>query len=501
MESLCFTQFCNVCAWTCTLLEQEDESEAKKRNESKFVAFLRMLPRTILEQVIPQTLKIIATSVRKNRSHKGLLKAVEHLPQSSLQRLDFGALFSEVRLYGQVNQQCKVLLKSCLQRMANLAVLNLSSKCTDEMLMELAKHCRLLEEVNVPVSDITDRGLMALAGISISSEVSCERGEGCFNLAKLGVHNCINITAMGVGCVLRNLNKLQYLYYDKLVDAIETVVKIDGDYVMGKKKFSIAHLDQFSEYYDFDAHADIVNIMIQVCPELESLRFFISDEGCKHLSRIGNIKHLQLELSEDIGNGFRHLVKEYTGLVSIHLTFRKMSFTQMIDIADYCPNVEVLRLIGFGIDGTENLKPHRKNFQRLRNVDLRMVRGEDFLLDDYDDEEFDDAHNLNTVSPYLLEFILSYAHNIEEITVSAVARFMSQDFLSKLFQTNEMTSLQKLCLSVSPSTQLTTAVARHVIHGLPNLSVIALSRWNMTAREIRTLKSELKSQNLDVTII
>lgn len=519
LEELCLSQFCEWCANTCTLLEQQelaagfldnpddvrgvDESAnepRKKLHETKFVSFLRMLPRSVLESVIPLTLKIIAVAVRKNRSHKGLVKAVEFLPQRSLERLDFGALFTEVRLFGHVNQQCKVLLRSCLQRMSSLTVLNLSSKCTDDMLFELAKHCRHLEEMNVPVSDITDRGLMALAGISVNGTVSLENGDGCFNLVKLGVHNCINVSPMGVGCILRNLTKLQFLYYDKLVDAIETVAKIDGDYITGKKTFGIAHLDQFSEYYDFEAHTDIVNIMRTVCPKLESLRFFISDEGCKSLSQIRNIRHLQLEMSEDIGNGFRLLVREYTSLVSLHLTFRRMPFAQMIDVADYCPNVEVLRLIGFGVDESHNLKAHRSSFHKLKVVDVRMVRGDDYLFEDLEDDAMESNSN-DTVTPQLLHFLLDYSHNLEDVTISAVANFVNEDFLQSVLQSNPMPYVQRLCISVSPSTALTADVARNVINALPSLHTMALSRWNVTAREIRGLRDEFRGQNYDIVFV
>jgi hypothetical protein len=214
---------------------------------------------------------------------------------------------------------------------------------------------------------------------------------------------------------------------------------------------------------------------------------------------------LQLEMSEDIGNGFNLLAKEFTALTSLHLTFRRMPFTQMIDISEFCPNLQVLRLIGFGIDDSFNLKPNVRNFNALRVLDIRMVKGEDYLLDDMGDNEDimnneEEGNAVNTVSAQLLNFILHYSRNIEDVTISAVAGFMNESFLLGMLEINHMTNLQRLCISISPCDGLTASVARNVVHYLPNLHTIALSRWNMTTREIRNLRDEFKRQNLYINV-
>ena len=91
-------------------------------------------------------------------------------------------------------------------------------------------------------------------------------------LPRIVVSNCINITLTGVGCILRNLESVVSLSYDKLADVVETVAKIDPDFIQGRRSLKITHLDQFSEYYDFSAHGDMVQIILRVCPRLDSLR-------------------------------------------------------------------------------------------------------------------------------------------------------------------------------------------------------------------------------------
>ena len=109
LETLSLNQFCKICAITCTSLEEKADDSQQPSTldaEGKFKSFLILLPRQILEQVITKTLTIITSEVRKKRSHKGLIKAIECLPQKSVQKLDLASLYSEVRLYGHVNSRC-----------------------------------------------------------------------------------------------------------------------------------------------------------------------------------------------------------------------------------------------------------------------------------------------------------------------------------------------------------------------------------------------------------
>ena len=486
LEEICLESFSSICACACTRLENENVIQ----NESKFIHLITRLPGTLLEVVVPSVIKIIAAAVRKNRSKKGLLKALECLPQKSLKRLDIGALFSEVRLYGQVNTQCKVLLKTCLQRLPMLTHLNLESKCNNEMLYELAKHCPSLEDLHVPQSDITDRGLLALCGISVGE--SLLPNEGCFKLARISVLNCMNITMTGVASLLRNLPSLINLSYDKVADAIEIVAKMDGDFLGGRRVLNITHLDQFSDYYEFDTHPEIFAILLKICPRLESLKFYISDEGCVALSRIPNVRHLQLEI-DDVGRGFGILINQFSSLQTLQLTFRSMSYLTLKAIADNCPLLSVLRLIGFQVEDFMRLVSRPRQFENLKTIDMRMVRQSDpFEEDDYQAETSD------TISPQLIHYLLDSSIHLEDLVIQAHAQFLNQDFLMDIFHKNPMTHLQKLKLSVTPSESLNMNTAKIMIEMLPSIQVLGVSRWNISGKEFRELSSMVKKNNLDL---
>lgn len=376
-----------------------------------------------------------------------------------------------------------------------LVELNLSSKCTDEMLIELAKNCKNIEVLGTPISDITDKGLLALCGICLNEELS--NSDGCFQLIRISVQNCDKITAKGVGCLLRNLPKLQYLYYDRLIDAVETVIKLDGDYLRGQKCLNIHHIDQFCDFYDFESHPEVIQAVAKVCPKVTSFRFFISDEGCRILHQFPKFIHLQLEMSENISSEFEKLTEKFNYLVTLHLTFRRMPHYALINLGSKCPNIEVIKLIGYGITSPNLLQPHKKYFQKLKIFETRMVRSDELL----EQEDFNTDLEI-PITPEFLNFFLINSMNIQDITISAMMSFLNENFLLKLFDSNPMLELQRLCISpLNKIITLNSSLAFNIIMSLPNLNTMALSRWKMTAKEIRQLRDTLKSQNFEVNII
>ena len=499
LESLALNQFCKNCAWTCTTLEETE----LENEEARFKSFLVMLPRTMLELAISETLKIITGKVRKNRSHKGLIKALECLPQASVQKLDFGSLYSQVRLYGSVNAKLKEILEQSFSQLPNLIELNLSSKCSDEILIQVAKNCPNIEVINVALSDISDQGLMALAGISFSNRVKKSLGHGCSQLVKLNVQNCDYITDKGVGCLIRNLKKVQYLYYDKLFDALETVIKINPEYLDGDEKIRIKHIDQFGEFYVFDAHPGLVQAVAKVCPEVESFRFYIDDKGCQSLRHFPHIKHLQLEISENLGPDFQNLVNNYLpNLISLQLTYRNITSETLAAIGQNCPNIEVMKLIGYKILHSETLTVNPAYFTKLKVLEIRVVKSDE-RFEDFVDFHHEDEEEDSSITPNLLNFFLQNCHNIQDITISAMLNCLDEPLLMLILQKNAMSELQRLCICPlnKASNHLTASVALNVIMALPNLHSIALSRWRMKSKEINEIRKQCKHQNLYINFL
>jgi len=468
----------------------ERQFKSATDQEVKFLAIVASVPGKVLEMALSITIELIVERLRRHRSHPGLCKSVQYLARSNLERLDFKALFSGIRLYGEPNARCKATLSDCISRMTYLTHLNLTSKCDDTVMLVLAKNCHLLQELHVPLSDISDTGLMGLCGISLdqpelmddsASADETSTSFGCPLLTRLGVTDCQHISHAGVGSCLRNLPRLEALYYGKLVAAIETVAIIDGDYIRGVKRLNITHLDQWSEYYEFEQHPTIVPMLTKVCPKLSSLRIYTSDEGCKHLSQIPNIKRLHLESEDILDTGFRLLIKQYSNLVELQLTFRNLSFSRMMNIADSCPGLEVLEMTGMEIEGSENLRPSSLAWRNLRVLNLKMVS----------------SRHPDT----LLRYILDYSYNVEEITLSIVCNTFDSAVLQELIAKNPLSKVTKLVLVVSPNTSLNLSVAKKIVKILPSLKTLGLKRWNITNAETVSFMDEIRSQNYDINLV
>ncbi|XP_059088890.1 uncharacterized protein LOC131884992 [Tigriopus californicus] len=493
LEHTCLHQLAQVCSTTCTRLEEWHHEKRPDVSElsGQFSASIRLLPTALLERIIPMVLRAMAVALRRRRAHRGLLKALECLPQKGLRKLDIGALFADVRLFGPVNTQCKLLLTHAFQALPHLTHLNLVGKCTDDMLREIARHCPQLLELNVPVSDITDRGLMALCGESLGSEGTPMNG--CRQLRKLGILNCDRVTTMGVAGVLRYLNDLTSLVYDKMANAVELLAKVDLDYINGSKSLAITHVDQFSTFFDFDKRPDTISIILRACPHLEALKFYVSDAGCYQLTAIPNIKHLQIE-TENLQSGFSALIAQYSQLLTLELTFRQMNVHHMLQIAETCSQLTVLKLIGFQVERSEVLVAKKTYFRQLRVLDLRMVKQDDLFEEEEEDDE-------DTVTPALIQFFLNFTLNLEELTLSAVASFFNKAFLMDILSKNHLPQMWKLVISVSQTEQLDLETARAVIYQLPKLKVMGLSRWNVQSNEIEKLSREMKSLNYDLSFV
>ena len=488
LDELCLARFSSLVARTCTQLETTS-STTMSTDKAVFSACLRRLPTVLLERLLPRVLQSMATSLRRHRSHKGLLTALEVLPQKALTKLDLASLFADVRLTGSTNSQCKSLLISVLSDLPKLTRLTLVSKCNDAMLFQLAKNCPSLEHLHVPMSDVTDRGVAALCGLSWEGK----EFPGCPDLQQLGLINCFGVSVKGAACALRHLDKLTSLSFDKLADAVETLAKVDGDFLTGKRTLKVTHLDQFSEFYDFSAQPDAIPIIKKACPLLKSLRFYVSDEGCESLAVFPDIVHLQIE-TDDLGTGFRTLISNYANLSTLQLTFRSMSHEHLVLIAESCPNLSVLRLIGYDVAGSAQLVPKSKYFTSLKVLDLRMV-----TQDDIPYEELEDGYLGGRFTPELVNFLVTPALDLEELTISAVADFFSQAFFMELLLKNPLSQLRKLVVSVSQSPGLNAEALMAILHSLPELTIMGVTRWKMNAKEMGGIIAEMKAKNYDIT--
>lgn len=215
---------------------------------------------------------------------------------------------------------------------------------------------------------------------------------------------------------------------------------------------------------------------------------------------------MQLEISENLGRDFDQLIDKLNHLVSLQLTFRNISGATLETIGKTCSNIEILRLIGYQIVGSDSMKLNEKYFKKLKVLEIRVVKSDErlaFDIPDYPEDPDGDTADDTSISPSLLSFFLSNCLAIQDITISASLTCLTEELLMSIISKNPMTSLQSLCLSPvnKKDNYLTASVALNVIMSLPNLHILALSRWKMTSREMNELRLQLKAQNYDLTFL
>ena len=216
---------------------------------------------------------------------------------------------------------------------------------------------------------------------------------------------------------------------------------------------------------------------------------------------------LQLEVSENVSDGFIRLTNKLTNLLSLQLTFRNIDHEALVEIGRQCPHIEVIKLIGYEIVSSEALASYTRDscyFKKLRVLEIRIVRSDERMqefidVSDDDDTEHEDD---NSITPALLDFFLAICVSIQDLTISATLSFLNEPFLLKILEKNPMAELQKLCICpLDRSNQLTASVASNIIMSLPSLQTMALTRWNMKSKETAHLTRELRRQNFDVNFI
>lgn len=162
------------------------------------------LPSVINENMITKVIETIYQTVTRTRRTIGMRTCLEVLLQPHVQRLDLSGLFFKMRLPGAINMTIRHVVLESVGNMKNLMILNMVSKCSDEILFIISKMCPNIIEVIVSISDlVTDKGLKALA-------------LGCPKIEKLGISKCWEVTTDGIAYVLQYGKNLQKVQCDQL---------------------------------------------------------------------------------------------------------------------------------------------------------------------------------------------------------------------------------------------------------------------------------------------
>lgn len=131
-----------------------------------------------------------------------------------------------MRLPGSINAGIREVVSSQICAMKNLTSLNMVSKCSDDILAVVCKHCPDLTDLNVSISDlVTDLGMKSVA-------------KGCTKLETLGIYKCWEVTPEGIAFVLRKAHNLSKMKCDQLGAVIISTFKESAT------TFKLKHFEQ-----------------------------------------------------------------------------------------------------------------------------------------------------------------------------------------------------------------------------------------------------------------
>lgn len=225
-------------------VDLEEGVESFKVSEEQLASIVESLPAVINENLITKVIETIHQTVSRTRRTIGMATCLRVLLQPCVQTLDLSGLFFKMRLPGAINMTIRSIVLKQVESMKNLTVLNMVSKCSDEILHMVSQRCKGIVDVNVSISDlVTDAGLKALA-------------VGCPKLEKLGIYKCWEVTTEGIEHVLRHSKNLQRLQSDQLGSVlINKFYKSDIE-------FKLTHFEQTQVSSCYDVRVTVVQVNI-----------------------------------------------------------------------------------------------------------------------------------------------------------------------------------------------------------------------------------------------
>jgi len=525
------------------LQTKSSESTLKVENNEVTKPFLDFLtdeiPSVLLDNICHATVKILLQPLngeerrRRNAPSPGLYSAILLLPQSTSRTLDFGSLFSGARLSKTSNDLVRSGLKQSLLRAEKLNKLVLTSKCTNDILESVGTACKSLQELYITMSElVTDAGLAHLVpnvskvfeGNALSAassdidepmnesntSVEWSQHNGCPNLVIIDLTKCWNISAYGAKTLLLQLTKLKKLMYSNM-KGILSHIALDN-----KSTSSFDRIEYFdsSEYPLITDASGVIpdtdpakwltgpvrlNMIPLTFPNVTILKMMLSDAEVKLLTEVQKLVHLEIEFSDDPGDGFQHLLDNHVNVENFILLFFQlghMNASHLLSIAKNCLRLDFLRIVGFQVVNSGLLKPSCKYFQQLTQLWLSFY---DDTCGDSDDEEHEP---ISRHSPDMIEFFLySSSFNLKTINIHMnISHFLNDLYLHKLISVNPFQKLNRLGLTAPDDLDISMETARWIINNLNNIQSLTVSKWNITHKQLNILKKEVQRKNLDVIL-
>ncbi|KAK7076845.1 hypothetical protein SK128_011555 [Halocaridina rubra] len=460
LEHMCFA----VMAQTIhgIAVELEENSRVSRMTMEELSEMVAALPSIIEENMITKVINTFHRIVKRTRRTIGMRTCLDVLLQPQIQRLDLSGLFFDMRLSGNINLVIRNVVCDRVAYMKNLAVLNMVSKCNDEILHIISKNCPNIEEVIVSISDlVTDEGLKALV-------------TGCPKLKKLGIYKCWEVTQEGIAYVLMHAHNLERLQCDQLGSVMISRLR------KSNATFKLTHFEQTQTLFE-PLEEDIAWVG-SVCKNLESASLFVDDESLAYIPQLGDIRTLEIETSAVLGDGFSKAVKNLgKTLTTLQLSSDEISQEKLTALGYNCPHLNTLHITTATVEGDEFLLNPGNLFSSLTSLHLQVWKEA-------------------VISKECIEFFLFWCRKLESIVLKAAVEFFTDQYLEMILAANPLSEAKRLIIASDHHVPLTLKSAYRLLEACPNLELLGISSWDVSEEEFFMLRDYIRVNNYYLTI-
>ncbi|XP_066956396.1 F-box/LRR-repeat protein 20-like [Macrobrachium rosenbergii] len=461
LEHMCFMVMAQTIHEISVELEESPETCRMSVNDlSEMVA---SLPSIIDENMITKVIETIHQTVSRTRRAIGMRTCLQVLLQPHVQRLDLSGLFFDMRLPGNTNFVIRNVVSERIGKMKNLTVLNMVSKCNDEILNIISKQCPCILEVIVSISDlVTDAGLIDLVN-------------GCPKLEKLGIYKCWEVTSEGIAYILLHGHNLEKLQCDQLGAVMISKLR------RSENTFKLTHFEQTHSL--FEPQEDDIAWVGRVCKNLESASLFVDDESLALVPQLGPIKTLEIETSAVLGDGFLTAITKLGESLSIlQLNCDEVNQEKIVLLGSHCPHLNTLHISTATVEGDELLVNPGNLFSSLTSLHLQVWKEA-------------------VISSECVDFFLLWCHKLESIVLKAEVEFFTDQYLEKILASNQLKDTKRIIFASDKHVPLTLKSVHRLVESCPNLEFLGVSSWDVAEEEFFQIRDHIKKNNYNLTIL
>ena len=453
----------------------------------------------------------------------GLHIALRLLPQVTSSELDLGLVFTGVspRLSQENVALCRMALVVSLGRASHLTKLVLSTKACNPILEVLGRCCPRLQELYIPMSElVTDSGISHLvpgkdrprSHVMLTRKRSkakdWSKHVGCPCLVTIDLNKCWNVTPAGAKFLLQGLKRLNKLIYTNMKAILDSFLKgrYDGEKIERVEYFESTEYSTCCKSLNSGSTKWLCGVsrlssVPKLFPNVTTLKMMLSDAEVKHLVEVPKLVLLELEFPDDPGPGLQHLLDHHPNVANwfhLFLEVGPLNAHHLTTIAENCTGLSYLKIIGFRIENTCQLKPSGKYFHHLTQLCLYFY-GHSGLFDDSDDEEEEGPTSRH--SPEMIEFFLrSDVSNLKTINIHMnVSHFLNDLYLHKLISKSNIRKLTRLGLTGPDFLPISVGTVRWIIDYLPSIQSLSVSKWQVKNCCLKVLRNEARENNFDIT--